>query len=180
MLKGSLLVLPCLHFLRNCLRQDGKHQQRRNIVIMRKYIIGSVITIGIFISSCGDFWGSHGLGNKLTLLEGDRTEDRIIVYCTGYSGGACIAGIPVIPSRKDTNTLYVDVAKSNSDWLIAKSIRLNKQTQDYWIISKAFNIANLNCETINCDSILQSKVIGPLSITDFSIKREQLKIDLNF
>lgn len=54
--------------------------------------------VGILKYSSGTIWGAHNLGNKLTLLEGDKKEDRLIVYCTGYSAGVCIAGTPVVPS----------------------------------------------------------------------------------
>jgi len=132
-------------------------------------------------------WGDHPLGNNLSLLEGDTKEDRIIVYCTGRSGGACISGIPVVPTYKrhyDSSgqkyAEYVEGATSNKKWVIVKTFQIEKKKQNYWIISKNFNIRNLDCGKVNCDSILQSHVIGPLDSTEFENERNTLNISLDF
>jgi hypothetical protein len=140
--------------------------------------LGSLIVTLIY--SCGVLWGAHDLGNKLTLLEGDKTEDRLIVYCTGYSGGACMAGTPVIPSRQDSITLYVKDAESNKHWVIARSLRKQNRTEDYWIINKDFNIENLDCDQNDCDSIIQSHVKGPFRRAEFNAVKSQLGIHLGF
>lgn len=147
---------------------------------------------------CGDFWGAYDLGNKLTLLDGDKTEHRVIVYCMGKSGGCCTGGMYVIPSVGNQYYMYVDKAKSNDNWVIARTIPImenieyaisNKKEaidktiptkESYWIISKDFSIENLNCDEVNCDSIVQSHVIGPLDIERFNGKLSELKIDLEF
>ena len=141
------------------------------------------------LGSCKRFCetlGSQNLGNKLTLLDGDRVEDRLIVYCTGTSGGCCFAGIPVVPSNnrrfdsKGRYAEYVTVAASNKNWVLAKTIQVKGKHENYWIISKDFDIKNLDCDKINCDSILQNRVFGPLDSTEFNSKRKTLSIDLNF
>lgn len=148
---------------------------------MKKIIaVTSAILAGIVLYSCGPLWGAHDLGNKLTLLEGDKIEDRIIVYCTGYSAGACIAGTPVIPSRRDSVKRYVKNAESNKHWVIVRSIRMQDGEDDYWIISKDFNIENLDCDKIKCDSIIQSYVKGPFKNDEFNKEKSRLEIDLAF
>lgn len=137
--------------------------------------------------SCREMWGDHPLGNNLSLLEGDTKEDRIIVYCTRRSAGVCVSGIPIVPTYKrhyDSSgqkyAEYVEGATSNKKWVIAKTFQIKKKRENYWIISKDFNIEKLNCAKVNCDSILQSYVIGPLDSTEFENKREALDIEVDF
>jgi len=137
------------------------------------------------IASCREMWGDHSLGNNFDLLEGDRKEDRLIVYCTGKSAGACKGGIPVIPTYanhydyKGRYAEYIETAKSNKDWIIAKSIQIKNKKENYWIISKKFDIENFNCDKTNCDSIIQSHVTGPLNFIDFQNRITRLNIALN-
>lgn len=129
-------------------------------------------------------WGDNDLGDNFSLLEGDRTEDRVIVYCSGRSVGACIAGTFIVPSylrHMDTNghyAEYVETAKSNDDFIIAKTNQIKDKKANYWIINKDLEIAN--CDNIDCDSIIQSHVLGPLDQSEFQIKTSELKINLKF
>jgi hypothetical protein len=55
----------------------------------------------VFLPSCDSWntmWGDHSLGNNLSLLDGDKEQDRVIVFCLGRSAGACSGGIYVVPS----------------------------------------------------------------------------------
>jgi hypothetical protein len=150
------------------------------------YHLTSIIFILIFfIASCHDMWGDHSLGNNLSLLEGDKKEDRIIVYCSGRSEGACRSGMPVLPTYerhydKNRYAEYVETATSNKKWVIAKTFQIQNRQENYWIISKDFDIENLDCAKANCDSILQSHVTGPLNLTEFKNKIKALKIELDF
>ena len=64
-------------------------------------------------------WGDNNLGDNFSLLDGDKIEDRVIVYCSGRSAGGCVAGTPIVPvySRhidKDGHFAeYVETAKAN-------------------------------------------------------------------
>jgi hypothetical protein len=142
-------------------------------------------TISFLITSCNEMWGDHPLGNHLSLLEGDRKEDRIIVYCSN-NGGTCYGGIPVVPiykrqfDEKGRYAEYVQRAVSNEDWVIAETIEIKNKQKNYWIIKKAFHIEDVDCSKINCDSILQSYVTGPLSISDFQTQIKKFNIDLSF
>ncbi|OQP61161.1 hypothetical protein A3860_05435 [Niastella vici] len=138
-----------------------------------------------FITSCNEMWGDHPLGNHLSLLEGDKKEDRIIVYC-GDEGGICHGGIPIVPTynrqfdEKGRYAEYVQTAISNKNWIIAETVQVKNKQKNYWIIKKAFDIENINCRKSNCDSIIQSYVTGPLSIADFQTQIKKLNIDLSF
>ena len=128
--------------------------------------------------------GDNDLGDNFSLLEGDRTEDRVIVYCSGRSAGACMAGTFIVPSysrHMDTEGYYaeyVENATSNHDFIIAKTNKIKDKRANYWIINKDFKIDN--CDNINCDSIIQSHILGPLDQNEFQKKVSDLRIDLKF
>jgi hypothetical protein len=149
-----------------------------------------LIVVMFLVFSCTwwkGVWGDHPLGNHLSLLEGDRKEDRIIVYCPNDNENVCHSGIYVVPTYKrhyDSDTQnyaeYVEAALSNEKWVIVKTVQIKEKKENYWIVSKKFNIENQDCTTKNCDSILQSHVTGPLSLPIFKNKVRILKIDLEF
>lgn len=146
----------------------------------RKIICFNIFIL-FFVSSCSE-WNNHSLGNNLSLWEGDKQEDRAIVYCEGN----CNGGIYVIPSYNqhyDSNgnyAEYVKEAKFNKEWVIAKSFLIKEKRENYWIINKDFNIENLDCSKSNCDSILQANVIGPLDYQRFKEKNKSIKTNLTF
>lgn len=143
-----------------------------------------ILFVSLFLSSCGrQAWGDNDLGDNFSLLEGDRTEERVIVYCSGRSGGACMAGTFIVPSysrHMDSGHYaeYVETAKSSDDFIIARTNQVKDKKVNYWIINKDFKIAN--CDIINCGSIIQSHVLGPLDQSEFQKKTSELKIDLTF
>jgi putative component of membrane protein insertase Oxa1/YidC/SpoIIIJ protein YidD len=134
-----------------------------------------------FTTSCNE-WYNHPLGNHLSLWEGDTKEDRTIVYCEG----GCHAGIDVVPtyerrfdSSKQHYAEYVETATSNKKWVLVKTLQIKEKQENYWIISKDFSIENLDCSKSNCDSIIQSHVIGPLNYSNLQKEIRGLKIDLH-
>lgn len=143
------------------------------------------ILIALLLCTSCNFFGNHSLGNNFVLLEGDKIEDRVIVYCSGYSYGDCKGGSYVIPTYanhyddKGRYREYVEMAKSNKDWIVAKSIQIKNKKENYWIVSKDFEIKNLDCDKIHCDSIIQSHVTGPLNFVDLQRKIKELNIDLH-
>jgi hypothetical protein len=140
------------------------------------------ITSFVFCSCSRQAWGDNDLGDNFSLLEGDRIEDRIIVYCSGRSGGACMVGTYIVPvySRHMDSTghyaEYVESATSNDDFIIAKTLQLQDKRENYWIIDKGFSIDN--CDKINCDSLIKSHVIGPIDKGEFQKRTFELKINL--
>ena len=150
------------------------------------YIVAALFTL--LIASCNfwsDIWGNHKLGNHLSLWEGDRNEDRVVAYCTSQSAGACVSGIYVVPSaaRNMINgkyAEYVKEAKSNKNWVIVKTLQIKENREKFYIISKVFNIENVDCTKVNCDSILQRYVIGPLNLTEFENIKKSMSIPLDF
>ncbi len=147
-----------------------------------------VLLFAVQLTSCDcDFLGARDLGNKLSLFEGDKLEDRVIVYCSSYSATeCCTGGIYVIPKYDDHYdgeggyAEYVKEAQSNKDWVIANSIQIKGKKENYWIIKKGFDIESFDCDKINCDSIIQSYVTGPLDYRSFSEKIKDWNINLEF
>ncbi len=149
----------------------------------------AIVPFLLFIMLCAscnswhEMWGDHPLGNHLSMLDGDCKEDRIIVYC-GNRTGVCYTGIYVIPTYSrhyDSNghyTEYVITAISDSKWVVAKTLEIKKEKENYWIIKKGFNIDRVDCSKVNCDSIIQSHVIGPLTLSEFIHKKEVSGINL--
>jgi hypothetical protein len=151
----------------------------------KSYYIFILIQFAFIFASCRGAWGDHSLGNNFSLLEGDKTEDRIVVYCTNTSGGVCNGGIPIVPTynrqyRDGKYAEYVKEAKSNENWIAAKTLDIKNKKDNYWIISKNLQTSIANCEKINCDSVIQAHVIGPLTLTEFTKKVKDLKVDLVF
>lgn len=153
------------------------------ILKVTKFKFAIPFLIAFLVSSCGrQMWGDNDLGDNFSLLEGDRIEDRIIVYCSGRSGGACMAGtyiVPVYSRHMDSAghyVEYVETAKSNDDFIVAKTLLVKDKTANYWIINKDFRIDN--CDKINCDSLIQSHVIGPLDKGEFQKKSSELQLNL--
>lgn len=150
------------------------------IVSMRiRIMITILLLIMLTINSCSccRLFGDNKLGDNFSLLEGDKTEDRMIVYCTGKSAGCCYAGIPVIPSRSDSLSLYVSNAVHNDKWIIATTINKNK-TENYWIIDKDFKLEFQYDDGGKLYDMLQKLVIGPLDKINLQQEKERLGIKL--
>jgi len=169
-MKRGSLILVLLLTLFSCDRTKRKDDK--------------VIDKGTMTVADRAMWGDNDLGSNFSLLEGDRIEDRVIVYCTGRSDSVCYAGTFIVPiySRHMDSTgkyaEYAETAKSNDDFIIARTLHIKDKKQNYWIISKDFSLDN--CDKTNCESIIQSNVIGPLDYSHFKTKQIELGINLQF
>ncbi len=144
----------------------------------KKFCYSILQVLVLFIVSCNWMSGEYSLGNHLSLWDNDKEKTAIIVYCEGD----CHGGIQVLPirERQTASGEYVEEATSDKKWVIAKTFQIKENKENYYIISKDFNIENLDCAKANCDSILQSHVRGPLSLTEFKNKLQVLSIGLDF
>jgi hypothetical protein len=122
-------------------------------------------------------WGDSDLGDNFSLLEGDRKEDRVIVFCDGRDVGACKSGDYIVPTyerhydNKGGYAEYVAAATSNKNWIIAKTVQVVDNKENYWIVDKAYREGS---------DKRQPKVMGPFRLSDFRTKREELNISLEF
>ncbi len=122
--------------------------------------------------------GEYPLGNHLSFWDNDKEKTAIIVYCEGD----CHGGIQVLPTRERQwyHGEYVEAAMFNKKWVIAKTYQKVDNRENYYLISKDFNIENVDCSEVKCDSILQSHVIGPLSLSEFENKKKTMNLSLVF
>jgi hypothetical protein len=88
-------------------------------------------------------------------------------------------GIPIVPSRKDTTTLYAEEVRFDKNWILVKAVNKDRSAA-YWIIDKNFEVDLTNCDSISCDSTIQAHVLGPFSIDRLTEKKLELNINLNF
>lgn len=128
---------------------------------------------------------SENLGDNFALMMGDKEKDNSIVYCTAAGLGSCNAGTYVVPTydlhmQDGKYAEYVKQAKSNDDWIIAKTYRIPLRIERYWIIDKRVKLNPNTCATVNCDSILQANVKGPFALEEFDQTKQALNIDMDF
>jgi len=146
----------------------------------KRIILFSMVTLFFIILSyywC-DLWGSHNLGRKFVLLEGDKTEDRIIVYST-LKWGCCYTGIPIIPPKvNDKYTSHIDKVKSNQKFIIARSVNRDGNFS-YWIVNKEFEFDLEKWRDKNCDSVLQKNIYGPFKFDSLKKVSDSLKVNIS-
>jgi hypothetical protein len=157
-------------------------------MIRKTYLIGLTLFV-ITLNSC-DYCcvlvGDNKLGDKLTLLEGDRLEDRIIVYCNrSKREGCCYSGSYFLPLYEDHYFKdkrgyreYIKQAKYNDNYVIAQSVLVEDQTMRYWIIDKDFDLEGSKGSEF--DSIIKAHTYGEFDSITFYKKLEELKINLTF
>ena len=73
---------------------------------------------------------------------------------------------------------YVETAEANEKFIIARTVQVKDKRKNYWIITKDFK--HDDCNKLDCDSIIQSKVIGPLDPLQSRTKIAELNIALQF
>ena len=149
--------------------------------MIKRYIL--LLILPILFNSCGNCksWGDNNLGGELTLLEGDKINDRIIIYCIGRESPkeCCTGGMPVIPSREDEFVDYIETAKYNDKWIIAKSIGFDK-AEKYWYIDKSFDTSWEYDDGGVFYNRVQNHVFGPFDKTTFSKELKEKNINLTF
>lgn len=125
--------------------------------------------IFLFLSACS----SKDLGKNIYVLEGDRVQDKIIVYCTGKSFGDCISGSYLIPKSYNEHfdssghyKEYVDDVAYNNKYIIATTFFIREQKKRYWLITK------------NADR--DKFILGPLDYEKFLLEKKERGITLDF
>lgn len=131
-------------------------------------------------STCNKRQIDIDLGDGFALLD----SERVIAYCNSRKGETCKKGTTILPVNskyKNNSKLteeYVESAKSNNKFIIARTLNLKAIKKNWWIISKELNIKD--CNRMNCDSVIQSYVTGPLQYAEFQSKLAELNIELDF
>ena len=100
-----------------------------------------------------DFYGSYSLGNNIYMLEGDKGR-KTIVNGTTIEGNTCYGGQPLIPTYENQYDSignfaeYVVDAKSDDNWVIAKTNNHINNQRKYYIINKKYNPNEMTVEDI--------------------------------
>lgn len=125
--------------------------------------------IFLFLSACS----SKDLGGGIYILEGDRVQDKIIVYCLGKKFGDCISGSYLIPRSYNEHfdssghyKEYVDNVAYNNDYIIATTFFIQERKHRYWIVVK-------NAER-------DKSILGPLDYKTFLFEKEARQMTLDF
>lgn len=145
------------------------------------------------MQSCCALLGSHNLGANFVLLEGDRLEDKVIIYCSNKKEKCCTGGVYVIPkyenhyNEQGAYAEYVELAKSDGHLIIAKTIQLNNSTESYWIIDKNFELPEKFMDwpleeniAKEFDVLIQSQVMGPMNLDEFNKKLHEINASIAF
>lgn len=147
------------------------------------YLLFLIIVPLLIFDSCKNCqsWGDNNLGGEFTLLEGDKINDRIIIYCIGRKKpkDCCTGGVPIIPSREDKLVDYIELAKYDDRWIIVKGINIDK-TESYWIVDKNFDISWEYDDGGIFYNRIQNHVFGPFDKSIFSKELEERRVDINF
>ena len=99
-----------------------------------------------------DFYGSYSLGNNIYMLEWDG--GKMIVNGTTIKGNTCYSGQPLIPTDKNQYDSignfaeFVVDAKSDDNWIIAKTSNHINNQRKYYIINKKYNPNEMTVEDI--------------------------------
>lgn len=126
-----------------------------------------------------DFISLDYLGSGLVIMHGDNEKDKVILYKERLND------LYVVPTynRHMKNGEYAEYifgdVKDNDKWVVARTMIVETRELNYWIIRK-FSISDIDCNKVNCDSVVKTYVIGPLSINNFNRKKEELDINLTF
>ncbi|MGC3944415.1 MAG: hypothetical protein QM762_07845 [Chryseolinea sp.] len=140
----------------------------------------NILPLIFVLISCQSLWGDNDLGDKFSLLEGDRIEDRLVVYCTGRDYGICHAGISIVPvySRHMEEGHYAEFAESatsNDDFIVVRTVRVKTKKKSYWIVAKRSFEGGVNLDS---DSAILANITGPLNKTELIEKLSDLRVDL--
>jgi len=117
------------------------------------------------------------LGSGFILSEGDKIEDRAIIFCN-TNKSCCNGGTYVIPSSGEQYYSYVDYVNHNNDWIFVSTIQIKDHSKKYWIISKK-KIKNIKPTQENIDDIIGKSIMGPMKYEDWQKKIRLMNIKLS-
>lgn len=121
-----------------------------------------VIVLFLFLFASEWLWpeinGSYDLGNNIYMLECDG-GGKVIVYGTNISGNTCYGGgylIPTYDNQYDSTgrfAEYVVDAKSDDNWVIARTANKIKNERKFYILNKGYDP-----DTITEEEIINKKI----------------------
>lgn len=114
-----------------------------------------IILLSIYASDWiwPEYNGSYDLGNNIYMLEWNG-GGKIIVNGTTIEGNTCYSGEPLIPTYENQYDSignfaeYVVDAKSDDNWVIAKTNNHISNQRKYYILNKKYNPNKMTVEDI--------------------------------
>ena len=117
----------------------------KSFLLILGIIISVFVIIMLFIYASDWIWpefnGSYSLGNNIYMIEWDG-GGKMIVNGTTIEGNTCYSGQPLIPTYENQYDSignfaeYVVDAKSDDNWIIAKTSNHINNQRKYYIINK--------------------------------------------
>ncbi len=79
------------------------------------------------------------LGNNLFIMQGDRTNSQIIVFCLNSDASGCYSGDFIIPNQKNVYDEHIVDIANHSKYVYVTTYDSKNSLTQYWIIDKRFN-----------------------------------------
>ncbi len=129
----------------------------KSFLLILGIIISVFVIIMLFIYASDWIWpefnGSYSLGNNIYMIEWDG-GGKMIVNGTTIEGNTCYSGQPLIPTYENQYDSignfaeYVVDAKSDDNWIIAKTSNHINNQRKYYILNKKYNPNEMTVEDI--------------------------------
>lgn len=145
--------------------QKLENQNFNNMKILR------VTAAFIILLSCSDST-KNNLGNNFYIMEGDRMEDKVMVYCTGNDYTGCYAGIYIVPCHEmhydsiGLHNSYVIGAAINDDFIAIETYQKSTSDTSYWVVDKSLKFILDTC-SFECEKLIANYRRGPFERTKF-------------
>lgn len=155
-------------------------------VVISLTLCALIIVACAFGFFCATTWlwpeanGSYNLGNNIYMMEWDG-GGRIIVVGSNFDGKTCSGGTLLIPTYENqydsagNHVEYVIDAKSDDNWIIAKTGNKRTNQKKYYIVNKQ-HINN----TMSIDDIVSKQIEAFSDSIEFSNTCQQRGIKIHW
>ncbi|MGM9828530.1 MAG: hypothetical protein ACI30C_00680 [Muribaculaceae bacterium] len=141
-----------------------------------------IIMLLIYVSDWiwPEYNGSYDLGNNIYMLEWDG-GGKIIVNGATIEGNTCYGGASLIPTYENQYDSignfaeYVVDAKSDDNWVIAKTNNHISHQRKYYILNKKYNPNKMTVE-----DIISTKIVFFTDSNEFAKKCLRNRIELEW
>ncbi len=156
----------------------------KSFLLILGIIISVFVIIMLFIYASDWIWpefnGSYSLGNNIYMIEWDG-GGKMIVNGTTIEGNTCYSGQPLIPTYENQYDSignfaeYVVDAKSDDNWIIAKTSNHINNQRKYYILNKKYNPNEMTVE-----DIINTKIVFFTDSSEFAKKCLSNRIELEW
>ena len=156
----------------------------KTFLLILGIIISVFVIIMLFIYASDWIWpefnGSYSLGNNIYMIEWDG-GGKMIVNGTTIEGNTCYSGQPLIPTYENQYDSignfaeYVVDAKSDDNWIIAKTSNHINNQRKYYILNKKYNPNKMTVE-----DIISTKIVFFTDSNEFAKKCLRNRIEIEW